>query len=451
MELIDQQVREMYELFPYPNYPLFAKPRWQEGYLASSTFSSALRDSDLNQLDQSRALPTPKEIIIGGAGEILPAVMAQWDGGKNIEAVDFSSRSLRRAKIRGLMSFQPCRYVLSEFEGYMSSQKKALRHVDVYGVLHHLANPTEVVEGLSRALLPGSTLRVMVYNSQARNWIHEVQAILRLTGLNPYKHCDLKLAKKIVEDIMLMTPVLRNFRSAMGNSTFSNHARFLDTFFHPREARLQWGQWQRAFENSGFKLLGLFDRYGELDDIENPMWQMPKAEDLEQRILSRQFENNFELFLVKTGAPQNTATFDKKKTFRKAYFKAPPKSWFTYEETKMLSMRTRYWLWHRYLDYVFYRRKIILDQLLAQRLEIATLKRLARIGVLFAAQIDDAELQTALSQPMIDDWQNESIASSHCEPADFAWIDQVINSRDLSRKNLRKKCIEKRLRRLASI
>jgi len=72
--LITDAVRRLYEAYPYPKYPLLARPRWQEGYLCTSLFSTALYE-DLKGSSPSMRLAHQHgttSVLAVGAGEITP-------------------------------------------------------------------------------------------------------------------------------------------------------------------------------------------------------------------------------------------------------------------------------------------------------------------------------------------------------------------------------------------
>ena len=69
---ITQTVRSLYEKHPYPKYPLLARPRWVDGYLASSLFSQRLTmDLKLETRDLRGVAGTNNrqmQILLGGSG-----------------------------------------------------------------------------------------------------------------------------------------------------------------------------------------------------------------------------------------------------------------------------------------------------------------------------------------------------------------------------------------------
>lgn len=394
---ITAHVKALYEVHPYPLYPLLALPAWQDGYLANSRFAQRLA-LDLGSGGVA-ILPGQKvSVLIGGAGEILPYVIRQWEpSAHRVIAVDLSKRSLNRARFRTWRSFKACQFVNADLQAMLTADGH-FTHIDVYGVLHHMANPGQALRKLASALAPGGTLRLMVYNSTARNWIWHLQRAFQLLGLNSLDQTDLRAAQDLLVLASQQAPVLSDRLGQMGPSLLRNTARFADAFLHPREARLSFSAWFQMIADAELTAVGLFDRYGELDDLANPLWHCPSVLQLEERALDRRFENNLELFLTKPAKDRTRLTVKGRSSF--FYKRAlPPRFWFSFAETSSLPLTTRLQVWFAHLDWTIAGKKPAHARML-DRLPLPAAQRLARLGALLPGQIGDIGRRSGIAAPM---------------------------------------------------
>jgi SAM-dependent methyltransferase len=410
-DAIVESVRALYEAHPYPRYPLLAKPKWRDGYLATSLFSARLA-GDLGHPGQvSRGRP---QILVAGAGEILPYVMRKWEPAHHcVVNVDLSSASLRRARFRCFPSLAPSSYLAADLDDTLARvEPESLTHVDAYGVLHHQPNPSATLALIAAALAPGGTLRLMVYNAAAREWIRETQRFLAHFALDPTESGDVTWAQRLIEELADELPPLRDYLAAMGRGTTGNAARFADAFLHPREARLDVEAWLGAATSAGLSALGMLDRYAELDDLANPLWSMPNATALAERAADRRFENNLELFLVKgaatlrhgaTAAPARPLGASRAwSSLGLAPFGAPPRTWFNYTETADLSRLDRFSLWSAHLAWTRAGRRTITNWKVWPRVTLARLARLGAILPGMVARAADRDVMTAPLEPSME-------------------------------------------------
>ncbi len=395
---IVKSVRALYELHPYPHYPLFAKPRWQDGYLTHSHFANRLI-CDLGIVNTPAYASVIEgsvstKVLIGGGGEILPYIIRKWESkSQSIVTVDLSSASLKRARWRCKWYPRSIQFEHADLDHYLrinSGQQDfgcRFRHIDVYGVLHHMANPTQTLKLIGEALVPGGTVRLMVYNSAARSWIHELQRTFYLLGIDPASADDINMALRILRILASKSIVIAGRLRQMGLATLNSPARFADTFLHPREARIGIAAWYKAIVDAGLKVAGLFDRYAELDDLANPLWQAPNIYELEPRLIDRRFENNFELFLVRPteAGVRSSALMAKVQHPRMnpwlLMLKAPPSQWFSYLETKQIDLPMRLRIWHAHLRWVMNASHAGMSTVLSS-LPMTALQRLVRIGAI---------------------------------------------------------------------
>ena len=197
-------VAKMYERYPYPNYPLLAKPKWQEGYLASSQLSGRLL-YDLTgcspAVHEKRTRSDSVSILLAGSGEILPYIMRKWEPKHHsILSVDLSNANLKRARFRSIFKSN-MGFLQADLQSYLDEQKINLKHfdhIDAYGVVHHMEHPGNVLKSFSQRIHPNGTIRMMVYNGEARRWIHDLQKAFKLLKLSRYSKVDLDIARKIL-------------------------------------------------------------------------------------------------------------------------------------------------------------------------------------------------------------------------------------------------------------
>ncbi len=435
-DTITDAVRWLYERHPYPHYPLLARPRWQEGYLASPAFAARLA-TDLVGVAPSDGAT----VLIAGGGEILPYVIRRLEPStRRVISIDLSATSVRRAKLRIALAFGKAELRRGDINDYLAAGEpgQVFAHVDAYGVLHHLPNPSQTLKLLSQRLAPGGTGRLMVYNRPARDWIWQVQRLFSLLGYGLSDGEDLIAARSFLKCLGERLPSLGRRLAQIGPKTLANDARFADTFLHPREARLSLADWFDSVAAAGLTPFGLFDRYGELDDLPNPLWRMPTADELEERAADFRFENNLEFYVVKAkGGRAKAAGFGLglglgAETAPKVGASLPPKSWFTYNETRDMSAAMKWRLWRAHRRWTLTGKADDLSKVIAS-LPVATAMRLARLGAVLPGQIRDEGLRAKLLAPLAEKMEapegrgeEEAVSLARSRAADLV-KDELVN------------------------
>lgn len=392
-EKIRKALAEFYTRHPYPRYPLMAKPLWQHGITSAPAFIWKFVHPEVPR-------PQSSTVFIMGCGEVLPYVLQKWDPKSLIQAVDISKKSIFRAKIRMGLTRKKVDFFADDIDHFLSLQRdNSFEHIDSYGVLHHLANPSVTLKETARVLKPGGTLRLMVYNKHARLWIRQFQKIFQLIKFSPYNKRSIDQAILIVRSALFILG-RRDWAFAL-KPTFRSPTRFVDTFMHVREAQLDVKWWLDEIKKNGLEIKSLLDRYGELDDLPNPFWCPPTAQEIIDRSIDHRFENNLEVILTKPGTVENpykklegiTRNFP-----RIGNFVAKTSWWFTFKETVDLDKKQKVEIYQALLRYLNHE-EIPMD--FWQRFPVAALQRLARLGAILPGMISDKSLRDRLLAPMV--------------------------------------------------
>jgi SAM-dependent methyltransferase len=337
-------------------------------------------------------------ILIGGSGEILPYIIRQWEPWHHrIICVDLSTTSLRRARIRLALSRKPIAWVASDLDLYLENTLNRAKtgtfgHIDAFGVLHHMPCPGRTLDLIGRSLVPGGTARIMVYNSDARHWIRDFQRIFATLKIDTNLASDISFARNVVIEATRWSATLAALVGQMGSQTLNNQARFADTFLHPRECTLDGPWWLDRLRAAGLEWVGLLDRYAELDDLPNPLWETPSSSALKERSLDGRFEGNLEIYVRRPGGIKKGQDHSKNGAlpqlqYARALHYGPPRFWFGFRETSSLPVATRWALWHAHLVHVLFPRR---DQKQPSnnlaKIAAEAQQRLARIGAIFPDQ-----------------------------------------------------------------
>ncbi len=340
-----------------------------------------------------------------GCGEILPIVLQKWDTMQSeIHCVDVSNKSLQRLKFRMFTTPSQKKFFNMPLENFFKKNTMTAitryDYVDIYGVLHHLSDPQSVLMSISSHLLPFGVGRAMIYNSAARHWIIILKKIFRILEIDYLSEIDLKLAQEILKLLAQDIPALKTRLDGMKGFSHQNLTWFADTFLHPHELQTPWARWVEMFKKSDLNILGIYDRYAELDDLPNPLWKMPEGFEITERLNDFRFENNFEIFFCK----ENISPKLKQKPVPvrfplRAKFAGLPQNWFQYNETKNLNPALKKILHKRFLENSVFE----LSEL--QQFPLPALQRLGRLGIIRPNQIHNTEFYTKLLMPMTEKMQ----------------------------------------------
>ncbi len=389
------EVQSLYERRPYPHYPLLAKPRWQDGYLGSSRFARALTF-------QGNHPSTPANFLSVGCGEILPYILRKWESrATTLSCVDLSQRSLNRAKFRCATTIGTTKFFQADINQLLLSPKfkqMKFEHIEAFGVIHHIPNLDRTVELLAKHLTDNGTMRIMVYNSKARDWIWDLNRSFRLLGLRHDRDQDIASARHLLYELAKHSPRLAQHLKSMGPTGLANDTRFADTFMHPWEARLTIKRWLDLFAGKSLEPYALYDRYAELDDLANPLWTMPTKSELTERAQDYRFENNLEIWLRKP-SQGSARTEDLRSVPISLQTRLPPTQWTKFPETSDLGFRLTYGLWRGWQKFIFGHHDDACIKII-RSLARPTAQRLARIGAILPSQAEEAGRFDELRKPM---------------------------------------------------
>lgn len=462
---IISDVRRLYEAHPYPRYPLLARPLWQEGYIGRSYWSRALARCQYPDLGP---LPAPfPRVLVAGCGEIQPFAMRHLEGlGTTLSCVDLSRVSLSRARVRlGLMSLWRTNWIRSDLGEWLAEVKAdSFDHVDAFGVLHHLPNPRRAMNDLARVMSPGATARWMIYNSHARGFLRHLQRAFALLRIDYRRVRDVAFARTLLEDLASDHAVLRNRLQGMGRGTLTNDARFVDTFLHVREARVDLCAWIEAAKESGLTPLGLLDRYDELNDLPNPLYSFPNPSMLQARCRNGVMGGNFEIFWIKDPTvragvvrrrPSHAVAMDSL-TWARWSLRRAPRSWAAcLGEGRVRSLVLAQRLWADHGRWILGLGGVVSHDIL-RNISDDALVRLGRLGAVFPSQIADLKRRALLYQPLgymeqaaakANDGYAEVVVSCHLAQRVSERLEQLQVRGTSSRATLRRWAVLQRLAR----
>ena len=291
-------VEKFYNQFPYPNYSFLAKPNPIHSYFASSIFCQKLHlFNNQSEIENQNIVSSPR-ILVAGCGDSQPLLVNELEpNSSKLTFCDISQKSLSRAKMRlkvhNPLGKRKYEFVHSDITSHQFNKK--FHHIDVIGVIHHCENPSAVLKNLSSHLVAGGTLRMMVYNPFSRDFIGKISRYFQKRGLTSN---DSRQIRQEISLISQSSSTIREKLSGM-HSILQSNSRIADTFFHPHNVLASFQDWILWSQQAGLNYLGLFDRYGELDDLPSPLHGFLDIESIHDRCLDKRFENNFELYFTK--------------------------------------------------------------------------------------------------------------------------------------------------------
>ena len=270
-------VQEHYQSYPYPKYPLIASVRRCDTYAINL---SALWCRFNKQLPPASA----KKILLAGCGTFAPYPWSLANPDSQITALDFSRRSIQRARLHCLLHGR--RNVVYQCGDLLNSVQDSSKFglIDSYGVLHHLDDPLSGLKSLETQIMTGGILRIMVYSRYARKEEESIRRALRL----------LKVSKP-AQALRLLDSARTGSRLAnymASSDETDNDTGIADALLHPLVHTFRIGELLDLIRQTGFEPLQ-FIHNGALDDVNE---EIRRLQTLEKDRLS---PGNFVLYLGK--------------------------------------------------------------------------------------------------------------------------------------------------------
>lgn len=268
-------VRDHYQQYPYPHYPLMASVRRCDTY--------ALNLQAL-WLHFNGTLPPPEaqRILIAGCGTFAPYPWAVANPDVPITALDLSSRTLRRAawhcRLHGRTTIDfRCANIIDR-----NVIVGSYGIIDSYGVLHHLEDPQQGLHVLTSHLAPGGIIRVMLYSRYARRDEESIRRALKLLGITT-PHEAKQLLRKAPPDSRL-------HRYIAASDEHHTVAGLADALLHPCVHTYRIDEILDMVAHCGL----VIHRFGHHNACENPAEEIVRLRQLETE---RRAPDNFVLYL----------------------------------------------------------------------------------------------------------------------------------------------------------
>lgn len=279
-------VREHYEAYPYPNYPLSARIRRCDTYALSLETLWGRFNNELLPEDA-------RHVLIAGCGSFSPYPFSLSNPDCKITALDLSAANLRRARLHCLLNM---RHNIDFIQGDLLDAQFGNRKfgfIDAFGVLHHLPDPNAGLSALIKHLLPGGIIRLMLYSTAARRRTEAARRLLQRMQVTDFKQLR-QLEKRL--------PAGSALRQALDDSPEQrDKSGVADAFLHPLVHTFTVKQLERLIADNNLQLL----LFGHDNALADPVDELHRLYSLEK---SRELDFNFQVYLGKDGVCQPTKT-----------------------------------------------------------------------------------------------------------------------------------------------
>ena len=253
-ETVADQVRSLYQAFPYPSADGAARP-------ASAGFPSLL--PAINHylfagrlFAGGRDFSQPFRVLVAGCGTgdaviDLGTALAATPAPAEIVAIDLSDASLaiaeERAKAAGLSGV---RFLQQPIEDLSSAELGLFDYIDCCGVLHHLEDPAAGLKTLVACLADDGGIGLMLYGALGRSGVYEAQELL-----GHLLNADRTAPETVAGAREILTALPRTNRLRQ-NPNFANVERFsdaelADTFLHPMDRAYRVGEIKELLHDAG--------------------------------------------------------------------------------------------------------------------------------------------------------------------------------------------------------
>ncbi len=262
-----EAVKDHYERFPYPDYPLWFAGRRSE--LKKIRFKAPHLSKGWE----------PEHIWLVGCGALSPLLFARAYPRSHIRASDLSAANLTIAQVRSLLFGYPS--VDFRQEDFMEAARsidlqEKFDLIDAYGVIHHTENPEQSLSVLKGCLRSGGLMRVMVYSSDDRIRLEELRRDFKqkepvlyeevFAGAMPGEIQSLRLHINRWQSYRMKRRQLANIQAWLRErkielgrdaETISGLA---DAILHPVVKVAHRDEWMAMLERTGFEILSVEDR-----------------------------------------------------------------------------------------------------------------------------------------------------------------------------------------------
>ena len=167
----------------------------------------------------------------------------------------------------------------------------------------------------------------------------------------------------------------------------------LEYFFHPYENIHETYDWMKWIEDAGLQVFGVFDRYAELSDIENPLLVPPDAKTLQKRINLGFMKGSLEFYLCASDLQKRKHLKKKRKvksTFRMRKAWHLPDFWLQNPYLSSTSKQNLYRVWLQHLRSNYSREPVGLGWMgNLESYSVNEMKSFARYGMILPSMIQD--------------------------------------------------------------
>lgn len=270
-------VRQHYETYPYPRYPLLASIRRSKtSHLKLSRLWARWNGCQLPKAD--------RQILIAGCGSFAPYPFSLANPDCRITALDLSVANLKRARLHCLLHLRL--NVRFEAGNLLDSQTAPgpFGLIDAFGVLHHLPTPLDGLLALKQRMIDNGLLRIMLYSHGARSGTEAARRALRRLKVRDVT--ALKALAHRLPGSSRLASRLEEAPDAVNNSGLA------DAFLHPQVTIYRVAELADLIAASGLELL----EFCHPGALANPADEWAR---LTQQETARQLDTNFVLLLRK--------------------------------------------------------------------------------------------------------------------------------------------------------
>jgi len=408
---IASSVRSKYEAHPFPEVKIWETIDSGDYYHHSSLFAAKLFEHHFPNCSHAvwQHMVDPystNSVLVAGCGEVLPVAMARLEPrNHHLVGVDICKSVLHRAKFRLYKTLDSFKFVRAPIEEFITDSRQRFTHIDASHLLEYTTNPKDIIAGMGDMLVPNGTIRISVNNSYSKRWMRQLRrafSSLELKATNPK---DIALATKLLDIATEYSSVLGRRIKQVSNHKKLTTSELVEFFFHPYENIYEVHDWMKWIDEAGLQVYGVFDRFGELSDIENPLLVPPDADTLQKRINLGFMKGPLELYLCSQDRRKRDWVKRKRKVktsfrLRKAWHL--PKFWQQNPFLKDTSMPKIYRIWLQNL-YSAYQRDhsgLGLIGALEDSYTDQEIKSFARYGAVLPSMLKDQRAIKKLYDPI---------------------------------------------------